>query len=92
MNLFNLLNSSVSFSQKATDGLITFVIGMAVVFIGMEILVLCVEGFGKLAAYIANKTEKKPEEKAESKNENVSEDGVSARAYQTTFQRRRLSR
>ena len=76
MNLFNLLESTASFGEKATDGFFTFIIGMVVIFAGMTVLILCVEGFGKLAAYIANKTEKKPEEKVEAKNEAVSEDGV----------------
>ena len=76
MNLFNLLESTASFGEIATDGFFTFLIGMIVIFGGMTILILCVTGFGKLASFIANKTEKKPEEKVEAKNEAVSEDGV----------------
>ena len=45
----------------------TFLIGMAVIFLGMTILILCVTGFGKIADAIAKKTE----QKAESKNEEV---------------------
>ena len=74
MNLFNLLDKTVSFGEKATDGFFTFIIGMVVIFAGMTVLILCVEGFGKLASYIAKKTEKKPEEKVETKTETVSED------------------
>ena len=65
--LFNLLESTASFGEKAADGAITFLIGMAVIFLGMTVLILCVTGFGKIADAIAKKTEKK----AETKNEEV---------------------
>ena len=61
--LFNLLESTASFGEKAADGAITFLIGMAVIFLGMTILILCVTGFGKIADAIARKTEKKTETK-----------------------------
>ena len=76
MNLFNLLDKTVSFGEKASDGFFTFLIGMVVIFGGMTVLILCVTAFGKLASYVANKTEKKSEEKVEAKNEAVLEDGV----------------
>lgn len=63
--LFNLLESTASFGEKAADGAITFLIGMAVIFLGMTILILCVTGFGKIANAIAKKTEKKAETKKE---------------------------
>ena len=65
--LFNLLESAVSFGERAATGAMTFLIGIAVIFLGMTILILCVTGFGKIADAIAKKTE----QKAESKNEEV---------------------
>ena len=48
MNLFNLLDKTVSFGEKASDGFFTFLIGMVVIFGGMTVLILCVTAFGKL--------------------------------------------
>lgn len=63
--LFNLLESAASLGEKAVDGALTFLIGMVTVFLGMTVLILCVEGFGKIADAIAKKTEKKTEAKNE---------------------------
>lgn len=78
MNLSNLLEASVSFSEKATDGLLTFLIGICVVFGGMAILILCVSLFGKAVEKIANAFEEKnaKKEKTEISEVKDDEDGI----------------
>lgn len=75
--LFNLLeqavDSAASLGEKAGDGAITFVIGMAVIFLGMAVLILCVSGFGKIADAIARKADKKAEATNKSEAASVTE-------------------
>ncbi len=75
--LFNLLDqaaaASENFGERAASGGFTFLLGMIVVFAGMALLVLCVDGFGLLVNKIAEKSEKKSE-----KTEKPAENSVEA--------------
>ena len=58
--LNTLLTSQISFDEKLTQGLLTFFIGMFIVFLGIAIIVLCVTIAGK--AFSIQKEPKKVEQ------------------------------
>ncbi|MBQ9782767.1 MAG: OadG family protein [Clostridia bacterium] len=63
--LNTLLTSAIPFEAKLTEGLLTFCIGMVVIFFGIALIVICV----KLAGYLFSTNKEQPKKEQPKKVE-----------------------